>query len=522
MAEIIAAITAIADIGAVVSTVVSTVSLILSGLQFFAILVYFAIKIAINIISNGAYLLILGIFMPIQGTVAFLFYRTKPFVADITGDKFDDNPILQTKATRATSLTDLIAIAFQSIRNIVMKTVVFLGPLFMMAPWILFFSVVFAIGVVLLIPFQFMIFAAVDYADNTYITLSSLTALILNNFVSTWVSVEPAWNAMVDFVVDFGRLLFGLACPATVFTDDFSTNCPPLYSIYVIINTQLEYWGGLLTLLWETFRQFLITLGEAICPQGVCPSLLCIRYMGTESCIWSLASPEFIMRYTLGIVTDFVTVTFFLIGIQLFFFVDFFLNFYSLFAFLFRRYLPPDITTVIDGISNNPSRVSLSAFSVPSTLAGWKSFYVFILNFSYKFFELIAQTLEAGINLVDGLLCNLFIQPYNCGGDKICKAFLRPFTLKTALGNFYVDLPQILCKDVLKIQWNPYCVETCDKCPWLPFGLPLNLPWWYEANEYWFGPLNKYNGYSMTPCNARTSCCNPNASVLQRIFPPIF
>lgn len=514
MAEIVAAFGALLTVGQVISTVLSIFATVLSVLQGAAIIIYIGIKILITLVTKFFNVILVGGMLFVQGTLGFLFYRAKPLAHDLTTDKFDDNPIRTSRLASSASIIDVIAVTIETIRNTIFDLLTFLGPAIALAPWTVLFTVGFFIALYLSVPLQPLTLILVDWTLITFANGTHAIAFVLNNLRDFLITITPAWNGFARAALEIGQLLFALACSGPA-SDDLSTYCPAVYQVLIFLKFQWDYYVTLLQIGWSLLTTFLVALGGIVCPGGICPAALCLKYSGSGSCVWRLDNPTFIIRYLLGIFQELLTSVLYLSLLGTFFVFDMMVAFYTAFSGILRRYIPASAVTTLNNFLINPNRQTVSSFAVPADLQGLKDFDVLLLAIATKLFLFLSNAIDFGFAFIDGILCNIFIEPLHCLGDKLCKAYLKPFSF---LGSV-VNMPKILCKDVLGINWNPRCLYSCDRCEWLPFGLKLDLVWWYEANTFYTGFWDKGNSY--TPCVPSTQCCNYWASLLSRIWPAI-
>lgn len=495
----------------VVGTVIAIVSSLFSFFEFGAIILYFVATMVIAFIKNTIYYAGMCFIVPFQGFFGFCWLNGRKWVKDLQTTKFDSNPLRRNRNNPSAGVIQLSADAFQEVRLIIQDFITFISPLFVGLSYTIPLGIVIVLIAASLYVWTVPILVTIDSAHRFYYYASDFVALYLTLVYDFAEQYAPVWNGFVTFGEQFFATLLSLACPTSPWTGSIAVDCPPIYQMYVFLLTGLEWWLNLIELILQSFYVFLVALGQIICPAGVCPAFTCQQILGTSVCYWDLDNPTFIVKYLLVTGFEIFTTTVFLVSMILFLGLDIVGIFLYTCGFIFSRIIPSNLTTAFTNLANS----GLSSIQVPASLQGLKDFGIIIENTVFALFSFIASVFEAGFALLEIVICNVIKEPLNCGAWKICNAFLRPFYVPFGEINIYIDLPRVLCTDVLGASPGR-CFWKCDTCAFKPFGVTLYLSWWYDANVYFTG--NILSGYSFTPCNIRDRCCNTAYALTATIF----
>jgi hypothetical protein len=503
-------LTGIVEVGGAVITILG---ILLSVFEFGAIILYFIIKIIVTVIINFAYAIGMTILTIFNGVFGWVVFKTSIFAKEIQTDKFDDKPQKRQVDTSKIGIVTIATQMFEEIRTILEDLFIFITPLLAAFPYILILAVIFYGIAALMIPFTTPFFVLIDTMWSTLIVALEFLEILLNAAEDLRAGFAPIVNGIIGFTIEFFYVLLKISCPGVPYTGEFSHDCPILYMLWVYFQTGLDAIWTLIELSWSLFLDGLIALGNIVCPGGVCPTTTCQQLLGRSICSWTLLDPELIVRYMLYlfqlIVIGLVQVVF----IQVYFVIDIIKGFVFAFGGIFGRYISPSLyASLTSSISNYPS---LTVFTVSSEYVGLKNFYLFFEGIASIFFYVLSNLLNSGISMLDALLCNIFIEPIHCAGYKLCYTFFKPITLVIIpkVLTYTLDLNTALCTNILHIDWN-ICQYKCDRCAFKPFGISLDLAFWYRANQYY-----ATSGASFGPCDLLSGCCAGSYSILQKLFP---
>jgi hypothetical protein len=502
MAQILAALPVILEVAGAAITVVPIIASFASSLGTGML---FALKIFADIVIKTLYGIFMLVFLPFSGFFGWIFTNTDDIIYDLRRTQFDPNPPLRNRNIQSIGLVGIAEIAFAELRAIFLDFMVYLSPILAAAWWI---GILVIIVIVLIIIGWWatpLVFAGVQIAYTFLIFELNVIAALLN-FGSTWVSVvAPIWNPIMTVLYEFGVLVLRAMCSGYPYTGVFSHNCPLLYGFYVFVQTQWSYWWALAQLTWTLLTQLYDVIGGALCP-GQCPEQLCLRYLNTRYCYWG---PEIIIRVTIGVLADLLIIWLYSTLIMIIFFIQVIQTTISKLGFLLVAILPPElssyITSVVESLGLNTA--NLNSLFVPVFMEPEKQMFIVILAVIEKIEDTVAIIFVTVLGLVDGILCNVFRDPWNCAGAKMCFFMFHDVPL--------FPLRTIFCFATLKL--NPYsCAFTCDSCPIQPFGIPLpSAPFFTYANIVHMGPENANAPYAYIPYNMATGCCNTAYTVVQ-------
>ncbi len=433
--------------------------------------------------------------------------------------QFDGNPPRKDRITQGIGIVGIVETIFEELRMIVLDMIVFLTPIFTGLPWLFLLGVGIAILLLLSYALTPLAFVLVQYGYTAIILYLNVTAAYLN-FSATYITVvAPIWNPIATILYDLAIIMIQLFCPGVPYTGESSHDCPILFSLYVLIQTQWDYWWAFAQLGWQLLGQLWTAIALALCP-GSCSIDLCRLLIGVDFCVFNI---EFAIRLTIKVIFDLVVIYLYSALIMIYFLVDVVQTLTSRLSFLLTA-LPPGLSTLIINTltSLGVSGGGLINLNVPLMMESEKQLFLTFETIVSIIASILANVLTTVIGLIDGILCNFFKEPIQCFGAKVCYLlfwdinFWVDFWIGAIRIRFPVYIPfrTFTCFDTIKI--NPYaCAAKCDYCAIQPFGVPIYPHPFYTYANAVHKPSEPNALFAYVPCIIGGTCCNPAYSIVQ-------
>ena len=441
-----------------------------------------------------------------QGFFGFFLYSTKKFIKDMREDGFpsgggggsDGAPgrkeLIKSGFTRVLTYFSL---AGEEVRTVFQEILLILSPLIaVLGPAFLFIGILFVFAILIQL-FYPVVFFVLDFLVKLTNVTFFFTILVLNQTMAFLSLIAPTWNIIMSYLKFILVEVLRILCnPGLVFSGNLLVDCPVLDDLLQLLvqsfNTIVAVTQLLITIIGTTIPNL---IEQFACPGGACQPFVCTGAGLPLGCSWQplalvswladvfIFTFENIMPLIKLIVLGFIDL--FVISLREF---TAFISLAGTGAGLFSALITNRVaaTTFV-------SEVGLTSSTINDSFV--RDITLWMEEVTLDITQWIATAVLDLVIIVDALICNIFVDLWNCGAGKMCRAIFQDITICIDPG----------CVAVLTIPLSTFCNTfglivsncRCDHCKYKP---PLS-----EVAQF-FNLLDS-QGRIDVPCNLKDPSC---------------